>query len=181
MGEVGRDTLLTDELFRKIKQGILDGLTLRDIAKQSELNESTLYNWSSENYLNLADKIEGWKRDRKLLLADITSDTIQTLPVVDENGKLDKELLKIKQKEAEFIRETLGKQHYSKRTELGGLNGKELPTPILYVSNDNSHNQDNEDEEENKSDSRGDISIKDNIDSPLLDTLIPERPEENSN
>jgi len=60
------------------------------------------------------------------MLADITSDIIQTLPVFDDNGKLDKELLKIKQKEAEFIRETLGKQHYSKRSELTGKDGEAI-------------------------------------------------------
>jgi hypothetical protein len=127
MADVGRPTELTEDAFAEIKKGVLDGLTLRDIAKQSGIPESTLYTWHSNNYLNLADKIEGWRRDRKLMLADITSDTIQTLPILDETGKLDKELLKIKQKEAEFIRETLGKDKgYSKRSELTGKDGERL-------------------------------------------------------
>lgn len=133
MSEAGRPTEMTDEVLGKIKQGILDGKTLKEIAQQSQINENTLYGWTADNYLNLADKVEGWKRDRKLVLADITSDTIQTLPVIDENGKVDKELLKIKQKESEFIRETLGKDKgYSKRSELTGKNGENLiPKPIL--------------------------------------------------
>jgi hypothetical protein len=143
MGEAGRPTDLTESLLTEIKQGILDGLQLKEIAKLSEIPESTLYTWHSKNYLSLADKIEGWKRDRKLILADITSDTIQTLPVNDPNGKLDKELLRIKQKEAEFIRETLGKERYSKRTDIT-TGGKELPQPILgyEILKDNSDNQD---------------------------------------
>jgi|GEM_PF-4926131 len=124
--KVGPKTKLTDELFKEIKRSILDGNDLKETAKICEINEGTFYVWHSNNYLNLADKIDGWKRDRKLMLADITSDTIQTLPVFDDNGKLDKELLKIKQKEAEFIRETLGKQHYSKRSELTGKDGEAL-------------------------------------------------------
>ena len=124
--KVGPKTKLTDELFKEIKRSILDGNDLKETAKICEINEGTFYVWHSNNYLNLADKIDGWKRDRKLMLADITSDTIQTLPVFDDNGKLDKELLEIKQKEAEFIRETLGKQHYSKRSELTGKDGSNL-------------------------------------------------------
>ncbi|HNU95609.1 MAG TPA: hypothetical protein PKK32_01440 [Candidatus Paceibacterota bacterium] len=124
--KVGAKTKLTDELFKEIKRSILDGNDLKETAKICEINEGTFYVWHSNNYLNLADKIDGWKRDRKLMLADITSDIIQTLPVFDDNGKLDKELLKIKQKEAEFIRETLGKQHYSKRSELTGKDGEAI-------------------------------------------------------
>jgi len=124
--KVGAKTKLTDELFKEIKRSILDGNDLKETAKICEINEGTFYVWHSNNYLNLADKIDGWKRDRKLMLADVTSDIIQTLPVFDDNGKLDKELLKIKQKEAEFIRETLGKQHYSKRSELTGKDGEAI-------------------------------------------------------
>lgn len=123
---VGRPTELTEEAFRKIKSSILDGNDLKTTSNVCEIEVSTLYDWTSRNYHNISDKIEGWKRDRRLLLANITSDTIQTLPVIDGNGKLDKELLKIKQKEAEFIRETLGKDYYSKRSELTGKDGEAL-------------------------------------------------------
>jgi len=153
MADVGRPTDLTDELLKQIKECILEGKNLKQTAekcfenleefknltqeeKEKELANFTqkIYNWHYENYLNISDKIEGWKRDRKLILAEITSDTIQTLPIVDENGKLDKELLKIKQKESEFIRETLGKKDYSKRTELTGKDGKDLIVqPINYA------------------------------------------------
>jgi hypothetical protein len=117
MGEgAGRPTDLTDEMVAKIKDGILNGLTLVDIAKQSGISEFTIHHWSSANYAGISDKIEVWKHERMLRLAEITSNKIQTLPVEDEHGKLDKELLKIKQKEAEFIRETLGKNNYHRKT-----------------------------------------------------------------
>jgi len=58
MGEAGRPTELTGEVLKQIKQGILEGRTLKDIAKHSEINEGTLYVWHSDNYLNLADLVE---------------------------------------------------------------------------------------------------------------------------
>lgn len=136
MADVGRPTELTDHVLVKIKQGILDGRTLKDIAELSGIEINTMYDWSAKNYMNLADKIEGWKRDRRLILADITSDTIQTLPVHTEEGKIDKELLKLKQKEAEFIRETLGKDYYSKRSELTGKNGDALKVDVTKASDE---------------------------------------------
>lgn len=178
MLSVGRPSELTEELFGKIKRCILDGMTLRDLAKHCEISEDTIYDWSSRNYRNFSDKVEGWKRDRKLILADITSDTILTLPVNDENGKLDKELLRIKQKEAEFIRETLGKEIYSKRSELTGANGKEFPTPILapaYVPTDNINKESNGNEETHQSSAGGNISQQDSVNSPILSSFESER------
>lgn len=53
----------------------------------------------------------------------------------EEGGytKTDTGLVKIKQDTAKFVAERLGKQKYSTRNELTGKDGKELPTPILYV------------------------------------------------
>ena len=145
MADAGRPTELTDELIREIKQCILDGKNIKETANACGINVNTFYAWTTDNYLNISDKIEGWRRDRKLILADITSDTIQTLPVFDDTGKLDKELLKIKQKEAEFIRETLGKQHYSKRNELTGADGGDIKVAgfnfIIPNENNNTDNK----------------------------------------
>lgn len=140
----GRPTDLTEELFAQIKECILNGKTLRETAEISQIPESTLYTWHFKNYLNIADKIEGWKRDRKLILADITSDLIQTLPSIDAEGKVDKELLKIKQKEAEFIRETLGKVVYSKRTETDITTKGEAIKGFNFISNDPNDKTDNQ-------------------------------------
>jgi len=124
----GRPSDLTEEVFEKIKEGILDGLDYAETAKYSGIEIGTFYAWTYKNYCNLSDKIEVWKHERMLRLAEITSNKIQTLPINGEDGKVDKELLKIKQKEAEFIRETLGKIHYSKRSELTGKDGEAIKT-----------------------------------------------------
>lgn len=117
MAEAGRPTDLTDEVLAEIKKGILEGKPLAEIAKQSKISESTLYHWSSDNYANLADKIEGWKRDRKLLLADKNIESILQLPTDD------KDFVRTVADMSKFVKETLDKQNYSKRNELSGPNG----------------------------------------------------------
>ena len=134
----GRPTDLTKELFRKIKECILDGNNLRETAKLSEIPESTLYTWHSDNYLNIADKIEGWKRDRKLMLAERNLEDDMLLDPTEMEAR------KVRQKASMFVAETLGKDRgYSKRSELTGADGKDLPTPIMHVPRDDSNKEDN--------------------------------------
>jgi len=60
--------------------------------------------------------------------------------------------------------------------------GKELPQPILYaLFNNNSDKKDSESKEENQSSGRGDECIKDNINSPILNTLSTNGQEANTN
>ena len=124
-------------MFRKIKQSVLDGNDLRKTAKICEIIESTLYSWHSDNYLNLRDKIEGWKRDRKINLANLVVDEMLAMPVetLEWTGRgedaeqvvvTNPSLIKIKQDTAKFVLETLDKDNYSKRNELSGVNGKDL-------------------------------------------------------
>lgn len=117
MAEAGRPTELTEEVMRKIKQGILDGLMLKEIAQQSQINEKTLYDWTGRNYQNLADLVEGWKRDRKLLLADKNIEAILQLPTYD------KDFVRTVADMSKFVKETLDKTNYSKRTETTGEGG----------------------------------------------------------
>ncbi len=153
MAEVGRPTDLTDELIKEIKQQILDGKNIKDTAKhifnnyaeisekEKENGESNyiqkLYNWKSENYLNIGDKIEGWQRDRKLakaegILEEMLDMPIQTLQWQGRGNQAeqvvitDVGLVRTKQDTAKFVAETLGKRNYSKRTELSGVDGKDL-------------------------------------------------------
>lgn len=122
----GPKTHLNKDLFAKLKKAILDGKTLRDFAKENNIPESTVYTWSYDNYLNMSDKVEMWKRDRKLLLAERNIEGILCLPYED------KEVVRVVADMSKFVSETLGKDKgYSKRSELTGADGKDLPTPIL--------------------------------------------------
>lgn len=129
MAEAGRPTDLTESLFREIKKSIIDGNDLRTTAKVCEIPESTLYTWHSDNYLNIRDKVEGWKRDRLIKLAEQNIDAIMCL------GVNDKDTVKVVQDTSKFVLETLKKEQYSKRTEQTGADGKDLiPSPIMKLS-----------------------------------------------
>lgn len=144
MADVGRPTILDEEMFRKIKQSILDGKTLRDLAKDNEINEGTLYEWHSNNYLNLADKIEGWRRDRKLMLAEKNIEEILGMTTLNtltrSNGEVyeatDTAILRVKADISKFVSETLGKDYYSKRSELTGKNGDALKVDVTKASDE---------------------------------------------
>lgn len=136
MAEAGRPTDLTDECFGKIKKSIIDGNDLKTTANVCGIEINTLYDWSSRNYLNISDKIEGWKRDRKIMLANKNIEEILAM------DKGDRERLKVIQDTSKFVLETLDKDNYSKRSELTGKDGDNLiPRPILDVQQDNSNNQ----------------------------------------
>jgi hypothetical protein len=158
-GKAGRKTDLTKELFAKIKNSILEGNNLKETARICDIEENTLYRWNCDNYASLSNKVEGWKRDRKLLLAEKKIEQILELSISD------KATLKIQAYIAKFTAETLGKDNYSKRTENTGKDGKDLPQPILFavedktnVQNNNSDNQDNETRKEDQGSVGGDIS-----------------------
>jgi len=126
MGEVGRPTDLTDELVKKIKQYILEGNNLKETAKLSGIDEQKLYNWNYDNYLNLADKITGWKRDRKLMLAEKNIEDILDM------GINEKETIKVVADMSKFVAETLDKGNYSKRSELTAKDGEPLLKGFIY-------------------------------------------------
>lgn len=136
MADVGRPTTLDNNLLRKIKQSILDGNDLKKTANVCEIPESTLYTWHSDNYLTLADKIEGWRRDRKLMLAN---ENIVKILQLDIN---DKDFVKTVSDMSKFVAETLDKKNYSKRTENTGADGKDLiPVLVKFIdSNEDDNN-----------------------------------------
>jgi len=125
MSKPGPKPLLNKDMFAKIKQSILDGNDLRQTAKVCEINEGTLYVWHSDNYLNISDKVANWKHERMLRLAEKNLEGIMCL------GISDKDTIKTVQDTSKFVAETLGKASYAKRNEHGGIDGKDLPTPLL--------------------------------------------------
>lgn len=128
--KVGRKTDLTEDLFRQIKESILNGNDLRETAKVCDIPESTLYTWHSDNYLNLTDKVLSWKHERMLKLAETNLEGIMGL------GISDKDSIKVVADVSKFVSETLGKKNYSKQvnTDLTS-GGKELKgiTGINYI------------------------------------------------
>lgn len=112
MAEAGRPTDMTDELVKQIKQSILDGNDLKTTANICGIDPQKLYNWNSDNYLEISDKIDGWKRDYKLSLADKNINDILKIGAIP-----DKVTLKVVADMSKFVKETLDRDNYSKRTE----------------------------------------------------------------
>lgn len=130
MGKPGPEGLLDKEnakdTFAKIKEIVFKGGNLQSIARALKVSQSTVYNWSCYNIANFSDKYEGWRRDRKLMLAEnnITE-------FLEMNAEGDVQRLKIKADISKFVAETLGKQNYSKRNELTGADGGAIKTQEL--------------------------------------------------
>ena len=134
--DVGRPSELTPELFVEIKQLVLAGNYLKEIAKIKGINEQTLYKWHENNYLNFYDKVEGWRRDRKLMLAE------KNIEAILDIGVSDKDSIKVVADISKFVAETLGKDNYAKRNEMTGKNGTDLlPKPLLAGQSNENRNE----------------------------------------
>lgn len=134
MGEAGRPSDLTEEVLEKIKKGILDGLEYQEIAKLSEVELGTFYAWTYKNYCNLSDKIEGWRRDRKLKLAEENIERI----LADKGMISEAKREKIQADMSQFVAETLGKENYSKKTtQDSNLKGEIIVKVMNYDGNNN--------------------------------------------
>ena len=136
MGEAGRPTDLTEELFQKIRGWVLEGKNIREMAELCDHPVQTLYHWASTNYLDFQARVDGWQRDRLLMLAERNIGKILGMDADD------KDFTRVIADMSKFTAETLGKDvGYAKRTELGQKGGKDLPTPIFgnYVQHDDGH------------------------------------------
>jgi hypothetical protein len=128
----GRPSDLTEENLGKIRQGIIEGKLLKEIANICGISELTIYDWTCKNYQDINTKIEGWKRDRLISLA---SNNVKEILLMD---KEDKDKLKVIQDTSKFVLETLDKDVYSKRSELTGKDGGSLIVQTMnYADKDN--------------------------------------------
>lgn len=111
-------SLMTDEAKNKIRSLVMDGKEYKQIQEMLKIPPGT---WDNAYYLNkygFREFLDDVKKMRFLQEAEKVSKEITALHS-DGNAKL----IAIKQKEAEFLRETLGKDMgYSKRIETIGLN-----------------------------------------------------------
>lgn len=130
----GPESILTHELVLKIKENVVEGKTLRETAQNVGISESTLYSWKYDNYQNIADKLNTWEAMYQLKQADIFSKKLMAMVTVDENGKPDKGLIAIQQKESEFLREKLliARDKYNSGNVVNV--NVALPQPIIDLS-----------------------------------------------
>lgn len=122
----GRKTKLNDELCLKIRLMVLEGKTLKEIAKACKIPFDTVEGWVSRNYKGFADKWRLYKTEFRLKKAEEFGDQLMALSHTDSH-----EILRIKQKEAAFIRKTIGKETYSERNEITGADGGSLNINVI--------------------------------------------------
>jgi hypothetical protein len=121
--EVGRPTKLDDHLFREIKELVLDGLNLREIAEALDISYATMRDWEYENYKGFSDRMLSFKHERILTKAETNIEVL-----------LDSEDERVQADISKFALERLNKKVYSTRVESTGANGKEIPTPIINLN-----------------------------------------------
>jgi hypothetical protein len=111
-------SLLDDITKNKVRTMWLENMSITDICKRLEISTGT---WDSYYWLNkngFRDFVNSIKKEAFINNAEKISREITSI-----DAKNNAKLLSIKQKEAEFLRETLGKDlGYSKRVETIGLN-----------------------------------------------------------
>lgn len=121
MSKVGRPTELTDDLTSKIRKLILDSLSYTEIQEILEIPPSTWDTWVQNDYLGFRGKINQWKKERIVKKAEAKVEAL--ISAEDERVAL---------QASTFALETLGKEDYSKRSEMTGANGQELKT-LVYL------------------------------------------------
>ncbi len=141
----GRPTELDDELCLRIRQWILEGKTIKEIAKLSEIPEETYEGWVWRNYKGFAEKLRFYKIERRLKKAeenideflDMETENIGVTKKGDTFTYEDAKLKKIKADISTFVAETVGKKDYSKRSEHTGADGA-----ALFKWQDDEHDND---------------------------------------
>ena len=123
MAKAGRPSELNDELKTKIKKVVLElknRPTATEVSQILNIPITTFNDWVYRNYQGFGEYWLSLKHEWKLEQADYNTDEILTMPTAD-----DAKLLKIKADMTKFVQETLGKNHYSKRTETDVTTGGE--------------------------------------------------------
>lgn len=117
-GERRSLSLKEDSTKYKIRTLYMDGRTMAEISDILSIPTGTLDNAFYLNKYGFRDFMKELKKERFMRLAEKVSNEIMTMDTQDSA-----KMLAIKQKEAEFVRETLLKDEgYSKRIETIGLN-----------------------------------------------------------
>ena len=115
MADVGRPTVLNDELKLKIRELILEGATADSIAESLGVPVKTYNGWIYRNYEDLQATVRQARHDRYLNLSEENIEPL--LRSADERVRADM---------TKHVQETLGKRWFSKRSELTGAEGKPL-------------------------------------------------------
>ncbi len=87
---------------------------------------------------NITDAMPEWLLEnigdmKRLRKAERNLTEIQEMPVINEEGKYDAQLIEKRTKVDMFVAERLNKSKYSTRIENTGADGRDLPAPIINI------------------------------------------------
>lgn len=113
----GRPTELDEVLTAKIKDLVLEGKSMKEMCVILDIPYDTMVGWKVRNYNDFATAYLTFIHERKLNKAEAKIE--QLIESEDEKVALNA---------STFIAETLGRKHYSKRTETDvTTKGEKLP------------------------------------------------------
>jgi hypothetical protein len=131
MAESGRPPVYSEELTTKIRALVLDSVSYKDIQQILEIPTGTWDHWVYTDYEGFRGKLNQWKKERIVKKAEAEIESL--IGFEDKRVSLNA---------STFALETLGKEDYSKRSEITGKDGKDLPIPILNgIQSDNSNKE----------------------------------------
>ena len=122
----GPESNLTEELTLKIRELVLQGALYKDIQARLEILSTTWDQWVYKDYKDFRKNLNSWKAERLIKKSERLSEEILDMKHKNSLDLVEEGILRVKQKESEFIRKTLGKEEYSDRSELTGKDGKDL-------------------------------------------------------
>jgi transposase len=129
---MSRPSDLTDELTFQIRNLVLEGFMYKDIQSQLDISSNTWDTWVYRDTQGFRDNLIKWRNEKLLKKAEKISNEILDMGHVSDEGRVDSNILRVKQKESEFVRETVGKDFgYSKRSELTGKNGGSISVEAI--------------------------------------------------
>jgi len=117
---MARPSDLTEELTLKIRQLVLEGKTYKDIQETLNIPDNTWDTWIYKDYKDFRKNLQSWKAERLIKKTEKLSEEILDMSYIstrEDKEVINTDILRVKQKEAEFVRETLGKADYSKKVE----------------------------------------------------------------
>jgi len=132
---MSRPSDLTQELTLQIRSLVLEGKKYVDIQEMLDIPANTWDAWVYKDYKDFRKDLNSWKAERIIKKSEKLSEDILDTPHLTEDAKVDTNILRVKQKEAEFVRSTLGKNEYSTKTNTDITSGGEkivfMPPEVL--------------------------------------------------
>lgn len=129
----GPEPQLNEKLTLEIRKRVLKGMHYYEIQEELDITSSSWDAWVHKDYKDFRQLLLKWKKERFLKGAERLSAEIMELPHEHKLGGkkfVNDKVLRIKQKESEFLRSTLGKDEgYTIRKEVTGADGEPLFDP----------------------------------------------------